>query len=143
MTFDPIPNVCEDDAALNLTQASPAGGTYSGPGITTSPEFDPSVAGAGIHTIIYTYTDINGCTGSIDQTIEVEPLPTFGYQYTASLTVDAASGSEVLTDFPVLIRVNSAPTADNLRSVSNGGHVENVNGYDLSLIHISEPTRPY
>jgi len=133
LTFDPIENVCEDAAAFNLTEASPSGGTYSGTGITTSPEFDPSVSGAGIHTITYTYTDINGCTGDIDQTIEVESLPTFGYKYATSLTLDAASGTEDLTDFPVLVQVNSAPTTDSLRTVSNGGHVENANGYDIAF----------
>ena len=131
LTFDPISNVCEDAAAFDLTEASPTGGTYSGIGIITSPEFDPLVSGPGIHTITYTYTDINGCTGSIDQTIEVEALPTFGYKYASTLNLDAASGSEDLTDFPVLVQVNTAPTTDNLRTVSNGGHVENANGYDI------------
>jgi hypothetical protein len=131
LSFDPIPNECVDQDPIDLTQASPAGGVYSGPGITTSPEFDPEVAGAGIHNITYTYTDVNGCTGQISQTIEVEASPTFGYKYVTPITIDAASGSEDLTDFPVLVHINSAPTSDNLRSVANGGHVENTNGWDI------------
>ena len=133
MTFNAIPNACDDDAAFDLTQASPAGGTYSGNGITTSPQFDPAVSGPGIHTITYTYTDINGCTGSIDQTIEVETELSFGFKYSTPITVDAASGSEDLTDFPVLIQISSAPTVDNLRLISNGGHVENINGFDIAF----------
>jgi hypothetical protein len=131
LTFSPIANACENDAAFNLIEASPAGGTYSGTGITSSPEFDPAVAGVGIHTINYTYSDVNGCTGSITQTVEVESTPSFGYKFVTPITLDAASGSEDLTDFPVLVHVNSNPTTDNLRSVANGGHVENANGYDI------------
>ena len=54
---------CVDDAASNLT-ASPAGGTFSGTGITDTANgtFDPAIAGTGTHTITYTYTDGNGCT---------------------------------------------------------------------------------
>lgn len=33
--------------------------------------FDPNIAGIGMHTIVYTYTDTNGCTGSIDYQIQV------------------------------------------------------------------------
>jgi len=131
LTFNPIPNACENDSPFNLTEATPAGGTYSGPGITTSPEFDPSIAGVGIHTITYTYTDINGCMGAITQNLEVESTPSFGYKFVTPITLDAASGTEDLTDFPVLVHVNAAPTSDNLRSVANGGHVENPNGYDI------------
>jgi hypothetical protein len=42
---------------------SPSGGTFSGPGITGN-SFNPSAAGTGTHTIMYTFTDANGCSGS-------------------------------------------------------------------------------
>lgn len=49
--------------AATLT-GSPAGGTFSGPGISGN-TFTPSVAGiGGPYTITYTYTDGNGCTNS-------------------------------------------------------------------------------
>lgn len=42
----------------------PLGGTYSGPGINVAgTTFDPMAAGIGTHTITYTYTDGNGCSG--------------------------------------------------------------------------------
>lgn len=55
-------NVCMDDAGVPLT-ASPAGGTFSGPGVSGN-TFTPLVAGMGNHTITYTYTDSLGCTGT-------------------------------------------------------------------------------
>ena len=55
------------------------------------------------------------------------PEVTFGYRYYVDITIDQASGSEDLTDFPVLINI----TQNYLRSIANGGHVENPNGYDI------------
>src|ERR1019366_6965621 len=56
--------------AFPLTGASPAGGTYSGPGVTGG-NFDPATAGLGTHTITYHYTDNNGCSGSATKTFTV------------------------------------------------------------------------
>jgi hypothetical protein len=36
---------------------------WSGPGVTGN-SFDPSVAGFGLHSIVYTYTDANSCSNS-------------------------------------------------------------------------------
>ncbi|MGC9344225.1 MAG: HYR domain-containing protein, partial [Bacteroidales bacterium] len=73
--FSAITEVCEDALPFDLTQGTPVGGTYSGPGITSTPEFDPVVAGSGTHTLTYSYTDVNGCTDSTIQTITVNPVP--------------------------------------------------------------------
>jgi hypothetical protein len=75
VSFDPVADVCVDAPAFDLTQGSPATGTYSGPGITTSPEFDPATAGVGTHTITYTYADGNGCVNTATQTIKVNEVP--------------------------------------------------------------------
>jgi hypothetical protein len=69
-----------------LTGGLPAGGTYSGTGVSSSGSFDPSLAGAGVHTITYSFTDINGCSNSATQTIFVSPS-TLGINYN-----DVASG---------------------------------------------------
>ncbi|HMT30332.1 MAG TPA: T9SS type A sorting domain-containing protein, partial [Bacteroidia bacterium] len=50
---------------------APAGGTYSGPGVTAG-SFSAASAGIGTHTITYTYTDNNtGCTNTASKTIVV------------------------------------------------------------------------
>ncbi|MDD3875875.1 MAG: hypothetical protein PHT69_04600, partial [Bacteroidales bacterium] len=52
----------------------PTGGTFSGPGISGN-TFIPSLAGAGVHTITYIYSDANGCTSSKSHTTQVIALP--------------------------------------------------------------------
>ena len=66
---------CTTDAAVTLT-GSPAGGTFSGPGITGT-SFDPAAAGAGTHSITYSYTDVNGCSNSSSQNVTVTVCATF------------------------------------------------------------------
>jgi len=63
--------VCVYDPSFALTGGTPAGGTYSGPGVTAG-NFDPVTAGNGTHTISYTYTDGNNCEGSATNTITVD-----------------------------------------------------------------------
>lgn len=60
--------VCLDDADVTLT-GTPAGGTWSGPGVTGS-NFDPSV-GAGAQVLTYSYTDNNNCSGTAVVTVNV------------------------------------------------------------------------
>jgi len=50
---------------------SPSGGTFSGPGVLFN-AFNPSVTGAGLHTITYQYTDTNtDCIAEVSATILV------------------------------------------------------------------------
>lgn len=70
VTLLPFNNVSITTAPFQLTGGSPAGGTYSGPGVTAG-MFDPAAAGLGTHTITYTYTDLNMCTNSAENTITV------------------------------------------------------------------------
>ncbi|GAB3586750.1 DUF7948 domain-containing protein [Hymenobacter daeguensis] len=48
--------------------ATPAGGTFSGPGVSNN-TFNPMLAGAGTHTLTYTY--FNGCTVTATQQVRV------------------------------------------------------------------------
>ncbi len=66
--------VCVDDESITLstlTGVSPAGGTFSGNGVSGG-VFDPSTAGLDDHTITYTYTDVNGCDDFCQFTITVD-----------------------------------------------------------------------
>ena len=63
--------VCINDAPITLAGGSPAGGSYSGTGVTTSPIFNPLIAGAGIWNIVYSYTDVYTCSNTASQNIEV------------------------------------------------------------------------
>ena len=66
------PYVGLPDPPFALTGGTPAGGTYSGPGVSNG-IFDPAEAGLGEHTITYTYTDPNFCENSADDIIIVTP----------------------------------------------------------------------
>ena len=68
-----IPAVCSNAAAFTVTGGSPAGGVYSGPGITGA-SFSPNSAGVGTHTITYTYTDVLGCSNAATNTIRVNAI---------------------------------------------------------------------
>jgi uncharacterized protein (TIGR02145 family) len=67
--------VCISVPPYPLTGGMPAGGTYSGAGVNPlTGIFTPS-SGAGGHFITYTYTDLNGCTGTASKILMVYALP--------------------------------------------------------------------
>jgi len=80
LTVNPLPTVnipqvgpfCPSDPPQTLT-AMPGGGTWSG--ANTGNTFNPMTNGPGIHTVTYTYTDLNGCTTVESMDIEVHETP--------------------------------------------------------------------
>ncbi len=67
------------NAAVSVLTAMPAGGTFSGPGITGN-IFNPALAGeGGPYTITYTYTNVNGCSNTVTETVYVYGLPVTGF----------------------------------------------------------------
>lgn len=90
VTLDPIGPFCVDGPAVTLTQGSPAGGTYSGTGVSGG-SFDPALAGVGTHTITYTYTDGNSCTNSATYNVVVNPIPVVTLPAAGPYCVDAAA----------------------------------------------------
>jgi hypothetical protein len=71
VSFNLLSDVCSSTPAFDLNQGGPVGGIYTGKGITSSPEFDPAIAGAGKHILTYTYTGVNGCSDFARTTINV------------------------------------------------------------------------
>lgn len=69
VTLAALPTVCSYNPAFGLTQGSPAGGTYSGTGVSGN-MFNPSVAGVGTTNVTYSVTQ-NGCTKSISSPLVV------------------------------------------------------------------------
>lgn len=64
---------CTLDGIFALTGGSPAGGAYSGTGVSAG-NFNPASAVAGYNVITYTYTDPNTqCTGTNVDSIYVDP----------------------------------------------------------------------
>ena len=81
---------CVDAAAFQLS-GTPAGGTYSGPGVSSSGLFTPLSAGQGSHLITYTYTDGNNCTNSATTTIIVNALPPVNLPGAGPLCLNSAA----------------------------------------------------
>lgn len=69
--------VSVDGEPVNLASAtgvSPAGGVFSGPGVSGG-FFDPKTQVPGIYTLTYTFTDAFGVSNAADFTVTVEALP--------------------------------------------------------------------
>ena len=85
--FNPIPPICLDALPYQVTQASEIGGVpgsfvFTGPGVNGTGLFDPALAGAGTHNILYTFTSATGgCVDTASQKITVwdPPLANFGF----------------------------------------------------------------
>jgi len=60
--------LCTNSSAVSLPSGFPIGGYFSGLGVSGG-LFDPSLAGAGQHNVIYTFTDTNSCINSDTTTI--------------------------------------------------------------------------
>jgi PKD repeat protein len=122
MTVNPLPvvtaganqSICIDAAAFSLAGATPAGGTWSGTGVTAGGIFTPSTTGAGTHTLTYSYIDpVTGCSNSATKTITVNPLP----------VVNAGSGM-IVCNQPVTVTLSGYTPAGGTWSgtgVTSGG----------------------
>ncbi|MBL7138839.1 MAG: hypothetical protein ISS17_08700 [Bacteroidales bacterium] len=90
VTLASQPSVCVNDPAFTLSGGNPANGAFSGTGVSNDSIFDPVVAGAGAHEIIYTFTDGSGCTNSDTNTLTVFPLTTVTLPPLGNICINAA-----------------------------------------------------
>ncbi|MCP2043021.1 T9SS type A sorting domain-containing protein [Pontibacter sp. HSC-36F09] len=65
---------CLNSGPATLSGGTLADGTFAGNGVIAG-VFYPSVAGLGKHTIMYSYTNANGCTNTISQEVEINAAP--------------------------------------------------------------------
>ncbi len=73
-----LPAMCAGASGVALTTGTPAGGTWSGPGVSGSAGgyvFTPSQTLVGTQTLTYTYTSAQGCSGQATATVVVTPGP--------------------------------------------------------------------
>ena len=83
ITVDSIPSAaiiaagpfCANESVQTITPNNVGGQFSSTTYIDTIGQFNPTIAGAGSHTIYYTITDGNGCTSTDSATIVVDSLP--------------------------------------------------------------------
>ncbi|WP_294677135.1 PKD domain-containing protein [uncultured Fluviicola sp.] len=100
--FADLGQVCTYNPAFALTGGTPAGGTYSGTGVTAG-NFNPAVSGAGSFPITYMYTDANGCSGTAQSTIIVDPCLSVSEheKWNMSIYPNPSVGNiEIVSDIP-------------------------------------------
>ena len=72
-----LPAVCAGTGAVALTMGQPAGGTWSGPGVSGSVAagyvFTPTASLLGTQTLTYSVTSVQGCSGQATVTVDVSP----------------------------------------------------------------------
>jgi hypothetical protein len=89
VTHPAVSPLCFDANPIILGGGSPAGGVYTGQGISGS-TFDPGTAGSGSANILYSYTDSNGCSDETTITILVYTPPTTSFSPPSGVCTDAA-----------------------------------------------------
>jgi hypothetical protein len=113
-------SLCLNSPAVTLTGNMAQGALFMGAGITNNANgtavFDPVSAGLGLHTILYTYTDVNGCSNSYSQTVMVNAIPNVSFSGLAT--------SNCTTDAVVILTGNHAPSG----IFSGPGITDNGNG---------------
>ncbi len=80
--------ICINSEQFSLIEANPQGGTYSGKGVSSN-VFNPQIAGVGVHTITYTYSDNNNCVSSCTFTITVHNLPQINCPNTKNICINS------------------------------------------------------
>lgn len=87
--------LCTYNAAVTLS-GSPSGGTFSGTGVVGS-TFDPAISGAGTFTVMYDYTDGNGCSATDSKTVSVSLCTGIAEITNSTITVYPNPAKDLIT----------------------------------------------
>jgi hypothetical protein len=153
LTINPIPVVSQADyspvcinwSPLSLSNGTPAGGIYSGTGVTAG-SFDPSQAGAGTFSINYVYS-LNGCSDSALATITVNacagiedlessllvlyPNPTSGMLTMKGIDLETMKTIDLLDEMGRLVhtwKVTSEEMIFDMHSYAKGSYTLRISG---------------
>jgi hypothetical protein len=77
--FGNYSSLCSNASPLTLNQGTPAGGNYTGTGVTNN-VFIPAAGSIGANNLIYSYVSPNGCSGSANGSITVNAVPVVSFQ---------------------------------------------------------------
>ncbi|MCA6362703.1 MAG: T9SS type A sorting domain-containing protein [Bacteroidetes bacterium] len=131
----PVDSFCVDQTiGIQLSGGSPVGGLWSGPGVNGS-LFTPSVAGTGLHNIVYTYTNNYACSDSASQSIFVDACITVAELFLADFDIYPNPAQHF-----ILIRLGENNTAQTIALYDMAGRlilseaVNNRTQVQLSLI---------
>lgn len=118
LIYSALSNVCQSQAGsvtvakATITNEVSGTGIYRGPATDSAGNFNPAVAGPGIHRIGFFFISDSGCTDSIFQTITVYPQPNIdaGPSFTVTQGTWIQFNSNVI-DSTRLVYSWSPPTA--------------------------------
>lgn len=123
--------VCVYNPAFALTGGTPAGGSYSGTGVSGG-NFNPSTAGLGTKTITYAYTDANGCANTATNSIVVDACLGLGDNEIATISVYPNPTDGKLTLSNVVENTSFKIVSVSGQVVLNGVVSNTANTIDLS-----------
>lgn len=92
VSLSSIDDVCVNAQPFPLDGGSPSGGSFAVNG-NADTDFHPGQLGVGNQTVVYEYTDGNGCSGSAQTTVSVVDVPT--------VNLSGLNSSYTLSDNPV------------------------------------------
>jgi len=81
--------VCSSETSVNLTGGNPFGGIWTGTAVNGS-SFNAKLVGAGVSTVLYTFTNANGCATTATKEIVVNAGPVV----VAGPNIEACSGGD-------------------------------------------------
>lgn len=88
------PNVCVNTPSFNLMGGTPSGGNYFGRGVSMDTLF-PAIAGTGLDTVFYRFTDGHGCTDTVSKVFTVKNIPAVSLNLPDSIEELCAFGDAV------------------------------------------------
>jgi hypothetical protein len=88
------PNVCVNTPSFNLMGGTPSGGNYFGRGVSMDTLF-PAIAGTGLDTVYYRFTDGHGCTDTVSKVFTVKNIPAVSLNLPDSIEELCAFGDAV------------------------------------------------
>ena len=121
ISIGPADVYCVNDGIQELTEFSPIGGVWEGPGVTDAAtglfEVDGSQTGVGEWDLFFWYEDlVTGCRDTLDHLVTVNPMP----------TADFAVPDLACNNFPIDIEQNSLDVALADWDFGNGAESDDV-----------------
>jgi hypothetical protein len=147
VSINPLPAFVSNNAQPIPLSGTPAGGSYSGSGVSGS-QFNPATAGLGSRSVTYTYNSPNTCTGSATTTTVVyDTTGTVCTDYDTVTTtiydttyVSLTTTDTLLIDFATgiappnntnTLKVYPNPAKDHL--IINNGNLSAMTGYSIKV----------
>lgn len=90
VTFTSLAPSCFNSSSVVLTGGFPSGGVFTGTGVSNG-VFNPALAGVGVHSIKYTYTDANNCSNFANSNMTVNSVPNATLQNQPSTCLSTTS----------------------------------------------------